>query len=46
MASSGLDVTDWRVLPCEHCEQITKIVRGTCERCGRDLWEDGGNDVQ
>jgi hypothetical protein len=44
--SSSLDVTDWRVLPCPRCEQITKIIRGTCERCGRDLWEDGGNDVQ
>jgi hypothetical protein len=44
MASSGLDVTDWRVLPCEHCDRITKIVRGTCERCGRDLWEDGSGE--
>jgi hypothetical protein len=44
VASSGLDVTDWRVLPCENCEQITKIVRGTCERCGRDLSGSGGSE--
>jgi rRNA maturation endonuclease Nob1 len=45
MASSGLDVTDWKLRTCPGCERITRIIRGTCERCGRDLWDSGGDDV-
>jgi hypothetical protein len=44
MASSGLDVTDWKVAPCPYCERITKIVLGTCERCGRELADAGDGD--
>jgi rRNA maturation endonuclease Nob1 len=42
--SQPLDVTDWKVRTCPGCERITKIVHGTCERCGRVLWEDGGGN--
>jgi rRNA maturation endonuclease Nob1 len=46
MASSGLDVTDWKIATCPSCERITRFVLGTCDRCGhRVVSEAGGDDA-